>query len=250
MTTNFEPLAIVLIIIIVIMVCLIYRCLKRRRATRRNYVMMPMKSPKKPSKRVLAVDKDTKQVFLSGNITASKDIDWINGITSAGKVINISSTNNDSLFSTGDYDGYFTYKKAKHVTETKHPTSIQLQFNHVNYSIIGSGTDAVGDYTICGIYSHHTLRIALHKKYILGTGHSVRRDGTDGNQGHDVQIRLQYNRDEKLFIGSWFITSTVNFTRNHKVIRSQRVTTYGTYAIQLKQPIDNMEGVTIDSHSN
>ena len=82
------------------------------------------------------------------------------------------------------------------------PDQLQLSFDSVQSTVTGSGSDTVGVYSIVGIYSTQTRRIALTKTYQLGTGNPLE------NLGHDVIIQLEWNRASLQFEGRWYVRTT------------------------------------------
>eukprot|EP01084_Bolivina_argentea_P189873 326426_1 len=213
--------------LVVIITAFLCRCICiRRRRRRRINAVIQLRNAKKKKTITRLIDPQSKQIVLQ-NFVLCTAVDWINGTTKPDRLINNKSSifiDANKLFMSGDYNGYYTYKRKTNVVEKHHPTNVNLEFVQQQQEIIGSGTDNVGDYTMNGVYSINTLRIALRKKYIQGTGNSILRDGTSGNKGHFVEIRLQYDPEISQFVGQWYICISI------------RRTTYGTYSIGLSQP--------------
>lgn len=98
------------------------------------------------------------------------------------------------LFQSGSWESqYFQYK------QWYKSYQMDLTFDTLKSEIIGSGVDVVGTFTIEGIYSTQTRRMALTKKYQLGTGNPLE------NLGHDVTIQLEWNRSTNQFEGKWYV---------------------------------------------
>ncbi|CAF3210060.1 unnamed protein product [Rotaria sp. Silwood2] len=79
------------------------------------------------------------------------------------------------------------------------PYQILLTFDHSSGKVTGRGTDDVGNFTMDGIFSSRTLRIALKQKYEVGTG-----DPTE-NRGHKSTIQLNWVSNKNRFEGTWYI---------------------------------------------
>lgn len=79
------------------------------------------------------------------------------------------------------------------------PDQMQLSFDSTTSTITGSGSDKIGTYSVVGIYSIQTRRMALTKTYQLGTGNPLE------NLGHDVIIQLEWNRENSQFQGHWYV---------------------------------------------
>ncbi|CAF1469126.1 unnamed protein product [Adineta steineri] len=113
-------------------------------------------------------------------------------LTSTGNESNVD--NLDSLFSSGQWmSRYFQYK------QWHGPHLFSLFFNHKQQKVTGSGEDDVGEFSIDGIYSLNTRRIALTKKYQKGTGNSSQ------NLGHTVIIQIKWDSQKQLFDGKWYV---------------------------------------------
>ena len=59
--------------------------------------------------------------------------------------------------------------------------------------------DKIGDYQMNGTFNPQNGRMVLNKKYIIGTGDKWE------NLGHNVRIRLQWNKDQKQFDGTFYV---------------------------------------------
>ena len=79
------------------------------------------------------------------------------------------------------------------------PHTLSLEFDRGMSTVHGQGTDDVGDFTVEGIFSTKTHRMALTKKYSAGTG------DTSENFGHSVTLQLVWNAANEQFEGKWFI---------------------------------------------
>ena len=76
---------------------------------------------------------------------------------------------------------------------------MSLSFDHQASTITGSGSDNVGTYVIDGIFSSHSRRVGLTKKYQLGIGNPLE------NLGHTVTIQLEWNSSHRQFEGKWYV---------------------------------------------
>ncbi|CAF3180794.1 unnamed protein product [Rotaria sp. Silwood2] len=79
------------------------------------------------------------------------------------------------------------------------PYQVILTFDHSLGKVSGRGTDDVGNFTIDGIFSSKTLRLALKQKYEAGTG-----DRTE-NLGHKSTIQLSWSSNKNRFEGTWYV---------------------------------------------
>lgn len=79
------------------------------------------------------------------------------------------------------------------------PQQLSLSFNRYTNQVSGGGIDEIGSYTIDGIFSMNTFRMALTKLYQAGTG-----DPTQ-NLGHAVIVQLIWDSKHNLFRGKWYI---------------------------------------------
>ena len=79
------------------------------------------------------------------------------------------------------------------------PHTLSLNFDRGMATVHGQGTDDVGEFSIEGIFSIKTRRMALTKKYRAGTGDSSE------NFGHSVTLQLIWNPANEQFEGKWFI---------------------------------------------
>ncbi|CAF1562178.1 unnamed protein product [Didymodactylos carnosus] len=78
-----------------------------------------------------------------------------------------------------------------------------IKFDYERSTLTGHGTDDVGDYTLTGVYSTRTLKMGIVKTYILGTGPNRQH-----NLGHNVNIHLEWNENEKDFQGKWYVRTS------------------------------------------
>ena len=79
------------------------------------------------------------------------------------------------------------------------PYSLSLRFDRGMSTVSGEGNDDVGTFTIDGVFSVKSHRMALTKKYQAGTGDSLQ------NFGHTVTIQVTWNGVNEQFEGKWFI---------------------------------------------
>ncbi|UJR11169.1 hypothetical protein I4U23_015350 [Adineta vaga] len=82
------------------------------------------------------------------------------------------------------------------------PHQLALTFNTSMSRVDGEGTDDIGAFSIDGIYSFQTNRLALTKVYKPGTGN------TTENYGHKVTIQLNWNATLNQFEGKWYIQTS------------------------------------------
>jgi hypothetical protein len=120
---------------------------------------------------------------------------------SNAKFVNNATTNDEErqiidlkLFQSGTWEGQYYQYNAWHG-----PYQMNLHFDPQEWKVTGSGTDDVGMYSIDGIYSTHSRRIGLTKKYHPGTGNLSQ------NLGHSVIIQLEWNRYNNQFEGKWYV---------------------------------------------
>ncbi|CAF3648855.1 unnamed protein product [Adineta steineri] len=126
------------------------------------------------------------------NTSHPSNVIFVNEVDSTGNETNVKSS--DSLFSSGQWiSRYFQYK------QWHGPHLFSLFFNHKQQKVTGSGEDDVGEFSIDGIYSLNTRRIALTKKYQKGTGNSSQ------NLGHTVIIQIKWDSQKQLFDGKWYV---------------------------------------------
>ncbi|CAF0918230.1 unnamed protein product [Adineta steineri] len=131
---------------------------------------------------------------LSDDTSQPSDVTFVYGVRSTSNKINVENLN--SLFITGQWTSrYFQYK------QWHGPHLFSLSFNRRQLKVTGLGKDNIGEFSIDGIYSLNTRRIALTKKYQKGTGDSSQ------NLGHTVNIQLEWNLKERLFDGKWYVTT-------------------------------------------
>ncbi|CAF1313922.1 unnamed protein product [Adineta steineri] len=129
---------------------------------------------------------------LSDDTSHLSNVTFVNEVDSTDNETNVKSS--DSLFSSGQWiSRYFQYK------QWHGPHLFSLFFNHKQQKVTGSGEDDVGEFSIDGIYSLNTRRIALTKKYQKGTGNSSQ------NLGHTVNIQLKWDSQKQLFHGKWYV---------------------------------------------
>lgn len=79
---------------------------------------------------------------------------------------------------------------------------LSLKFDAIQMKVSGAGSDDVGSYTITGLYSPSTQRLALTKKYTQGTGNPSE------NLGHSVTIQLYWNPKQNQFEGKWYVRTS------------------------------------------
>jgi hypothetical protein len=103
-------------------------------------------------------------------------------------------TDGKSIFQSGVWTSRYYQYKSWHG-----PHKLSLAFDIGAMKVTGSGSDDVGSFTITGIYSTKTQRLALSKKYRSGTGNSAQ------NLGHTVTIQLYWNPDNNQFEGKWYV---------------------------------------------
>ncbi|CAF2142539.1 unnamed protein product [Rotaria magnacalcarata] len=105
-------------------------------------------------------------------------------------VINLNLKN---YFPDGDWSSLYYQSYDWH-----RPYRLSLKFNHQTSTVSGQGTDEVGSYTICGVFSSENLCMGLTKRYKLGTGNPSE------NLGHSVvTIHLTWNQARDQFEGKW-----------------------------------------------
>ncbi len=102
-----------------------------------------------------------------------------------------------SIFKSGYWQSrYFQYRR------WHGPCRFSLSFESGSMKVTGSGSDDVGTFTIDGIYSIETSRLALTKKYQAGTGNRSE------NLGHQVTIQLTWNAQNDQFEGKWYVQTS------------------------------------------
>lgn len=102
-----------------------------------------------------------------------------------------------SMFKSGYWTSrYFQYGK------WHGPHRFFLTFDSFSMKMTGSGSDDVGTFTLEGLYSPQTCRLALTKKYQAGTGN------LQENLGHQVTIQLTWNAKSNQFEGKWYVQTS------------------------------------------
>ena len=102
-----------------------------------------------------------------------------------------------SIFKSGYWKSqYFQYGK------WQGPCLFSISFESGSMKVTGSGSDDVGTFTINGIYSIETSRLALTKTYRAGTGNRSE------NLGHQVTIQLTWNAQNDQFEGKWYVQTS------------------------------------------
>ena len=108
--------------------------------------------------------------------------------------VNYDSYNDQNPFITGLYSGCYDQGQDEHNMK-----AFRLRFDQETETVQGNGTDNVGNYTIDGIYSNRTKRIALNKTYIRGTGNA------EQNLGHTVKVLLEFDIKRNEFQGDYHV---------------------------------------------
>jgi hypothetical protein len=78
------------------------------------------------------------------------------------------------------------------------PSIMSLRFDQNASTVVGSGTDVYGSYTIDGVFSSSNHRLALKKTYDSVAATSTIIAGTQSI------AQLVWNSTEKKFVGKWY----------------------------------------------
>lgn len=109
------------------------------------------------------------------------------------------STKNFKIYNIQPFQSGTWLSRYRQFRKWHEPYQLSLLFHPQSMTVTGSGFDDVGKYTIDGIYSIETSRIALIKTYEIGTGNPSE------NLGHQVTIQLTWNTKASQFEGKWYV---------------------------------------------
>lgn len=133
-------------------------------------------------------------------------------------VTNVPSDNNQMYTKACFQTGVWSCRYQQH-NRWHGPHQLSLAFNSSMSRVTGEGTDDIGAFTVDGVYSYETNRLALTKVYKPGTGNTME------NFGHKVTIQLNWNAQSNQFEGKWYI-QTNNYRGEDK------------FELKLNQPME------------
>eukprot|EP01084_Bolivina_argentea_P184636 318446_1 len=147
----------------------------------------------------------------------------------------------DNPFIDGVYKGHFTqYNDSSFINKKYKMKEINLRF--LRGSVYGNGTDCIGEYSISGIYSDKSKRVALKKKYTVRTIKAVRRSrGT-----FDHQIRLELVDHTSLSLNGKYYVKSVETGKWSMKKEEEEQTSQKKKAIAQKKE----EELTLDGHND
>ncbi len=105
--------------------------------------------------------------------------------------------NSANIFQSGIWSGRYCQYEEWH-----DPRQFSLLFDSHSFTIIGTGSDDVGAFTVSGKYSTTTNEIELIKTYQQGTGDEKE------NLGHSVTIEVTWDPEKQLFAGNWYVDTS------------------------------------------
>ncbi|CAF1228075.1 unnamed protein product [Adineta ricciae] len=111
------------------------------------------------------------------------------------------SGNQDQMYSKACFETGVWSSRYHQYNSWHGPYQLSLTFDPKMSRVDGKGSDDVGSYTIDGVYSYQTNRLALTKIYTPGTGNALE------NYGHNVTLQMDWNAATNQFEGKWFIQS-------------------------------------------